>query len=297
MAIRPIYEVMIIMADPTALMRTMERLSAHLVTLKVPHKCGFANTGREPATWIVPPEAGDWEVLVTGMLSFSVGYDEIAIEGGSACPPHLTGLLDDVNRFAGEAVRHVGFREVGFNSVPNNIAAQFVESTESGTAPEVPLGLQPRHRDGCRTEAERTAYVAGLEDAAQKVRYYLKRQDLDPEDSSADVIEATCKNLSDKLERAADAARDAPLRLSPAPLRDGACAAVRLTPAGVNRVLHGAAGMTFLVDSFTDGVRGRVAHVRDYRYPNEGGKPYCIWSLSAGDYELIAPVPHSGQRA
>lgn len=60
---------------------------------------------------------------------------------------------------------------------------------------------------------------------------------------------------------------------------------VNLTPSGAVRVLNGSAGMTFVVDSLTlsgDG-KSRVAHVRDYRYPNDF-KPYQVWSLSEGDY-------------
>jgi hypothetical protein len=62
---------------------------------------------------------------------------------------------------------------------------------------------------------------------------------------------------------------------------------VKLTEAGRARVLDGVAGMTFIVDSFTHGQRGPVAHVRDYRYPGDH-YPYQIWSIGVIGYEIIA---------
>ena len=60
---------------------------------------------------------------------------------------------------------------------------------------------------------------------------------------------------------------------------------INLTKEGaLDRVLFGKEGQTFVVDAVTDGVEGLVCHVRDYRYPQDGGKPYQIWSLGAYDY-------------
>lgn len=63
---------------------------------------------------------------------------------------------------------------------------------------------------------------------------------------------------------------------------------VKLTQLGVERVLKGAVGMTFCVDSFTPAFGGGKpnAHVRDYRCENEPGG-YAIWSLGPDDYEVI----------
>lgn len=62
----------------------------------------------------------------------------------------------------------------------------------------------------------------------------------------------------------------------------------RLLELGVARVLDGTAGMTFLVDTFTPGIAGPVAHVRDYRYRRDDvGKEFQIWSLAADQYELL----------
>lgn len=61
----------------------------------------------------------------------------------------------------------------------------------------------------------------------------------------------------------------------------------KLTGTGWTRVLNGKAGMTFIVDKFTpDQNGGRVAHVRDYRWPTSGF-PFQIWSLTADQYELV----------
>lgn len=63
----------------------------------------------------------------------------------------------------------------------------------------------------------------------------------------------------------------------------------KINAQGVARVLDGKPGMTFVVDCFTDGLRGPVAHVRDYRYPGprNNGEPFQIWSIAADGYELI----------
>ena len=61
---------------------------------------------------------------------------------------------------------------------------------------------------------------------------------------------------------------------------------IKLLPEGIARVLSGAAGMTFVVDSFTPGQQGQVAHVRDYRYPG-AHYPWQIWSIPRPGYEVI----------
>lgn len=62
---------------------------------------------------------------------------------------------------------------------------------------------------------------------------------------------------------------------------------VILTKDGLDRVLEGKHGMTFLVDAVTQGAAGPVAHVRDYRYGDFSiGKHYCIWSIQAYGYVL-----------
>lgn len=61
-----------------------------------------------------------------------------------------------------------------------------------------------------------------------------------------------------------------------------------LKTGGLSRVLDGRIGMTFVVDKFTDTIdnRGRMAHVRDYRYPTQGNG-FQIWSLGPEDYDLL----------
>jgi hypothetical protein len=62
----------------------------------------------------------------------------------------------------------------------------------------------------------------------------------------------------------------------------------KLTDKGMVRVLSAAPGMTFVVDRFSEGSRGQVAHVRDYRYPRPDIKrDHQIWSLSPDEYELV----------
>lgn len=66
---------------------------------------------------------------------------------------------------------------------------------------------------------------------------------------------------------------------------------IKLLRQGLHR-LPGEIGMTFIVDSFSPGAAGDVAHVRDYRYPQDG-RPYCIWSIPADGYEIITESPRS----
>lgn len=66
---------------------------------------------------------------------------------------------------------------------------------------------------------------------------------------------------------------------------------VKLLIAGVPRVMGGKAGMTFIVDSFTNNPNGKVVHVRDYRYDLiTGGRGYAIWSIGPDGYEIIYPI-------
>lgn len=67
---------------------------------------------------------------------------------------------------------------------------------------------------------------------------------------------------------------------------------VRLKEKGLDRVLNGTVGMTFIVDKFTDTVddRGQMAHVRDYRFRREHwqtSKMYQIWSIGPEGYEEV----------
>lgn len=59
-----------------------------------------------------------------------------------------------------------------------------------------------------------------------------------------------------------------------------------LKESGVQRVLDGKIGMTFIIESFS-GFENRCANVKDYRYPNDV-KPYQIWTLPDGGYRLVA---------
>jgi hypothetical protein len=61
---------------------------------------------------------------------------------------------------------------------------------------------------------------------------------------------------------------------------------------GVARVLDGALGMTFVVESFTDGEAGKVAHVRDYRHAwtHHLGRAFQIWSIPADGYEIVGEM-------
>lgn len=60
---------------------------------------------------------------------------------------------------------------------------------------------------------------------------------------------------------------------------------INLTRKGAfDRVVSGKEGQTLVIDAVTDGIEGLVCHVRDYRYPQEGGKLYQIWSLGTHDY-------------
>jgi hypothetical protein len=64
---------------------------------------------------------------------------------------------------------------------------------------------------------------------------------------------------------------------------------VIVNKAGIDRVLRGEPGMTFVVDEFTNGVLGPVAHVRDYRFPPSQlkAKPFQIWSIPFDGYEVV----------
>jgi hypothetical protein len=55
------------------------------------------------------------------------------------------------------------------------------------------------------------------------------------------------------------------------------------------RVLKFETGMTFAVDHFTDTVdgRGKVAHVRDYRYKQSAEQLFQIWSIGPEGYSLV----------
>lgn len=68
----------------------------------------------------------------------------------------------------------------------------------------------------------------------------------------------------------------------------GGGAIVRLTAAGVPRVLHGMAGMVFQVDTFSQAEpNGQLmAHVRDHRFTHQN-RPYQVWSLGEGQYEIL----------
>lgn len=63
---------------------------------------------------------------------------------------------------------------------------------------------------------------------------------------------------------------------------------IRLLSKGLDRVMDGQIGMTFIVDSFTDKVdnSGQVAHVRDYRY-GRTIRDYQIWSIGPEGYKII----------
>ncbi len=65
-----------------------------------------------------------------------------------------------------------------------------------------------------------------------------------------------------------------------------ACAVIRLLPEGLPRVLNGQVGMTFIVNEFTEGAYGPVAHVRDYRFVSDASK-FQVWSLAGDQYEVV----------
>jgi hypothetical protein len=60
---------------------------------------------------------------------------------------------------------------------------------------------------------------------------------------------------------------------------------IKLTARGTSRVLNGAEGMTFMLDTMS-GLNDRCAAVRDYRYPQDHF-PFQIWSLGPGDFEVL----------
>lgn len=70
------------------------------------------------------------------------------------------------------------------------------------------------------------------------------------------------------------------------PVVGGRAIVVVLKKEGLARVLNGKEGMTFVVNRFTVGLRGPVAHVRDYRYPGDHF-PWQVWSLGADEYEVV----------
>jgi hypothetical protein len=61
---------------------------------------------------------------------------------------------------------------------------------------------------------------------------------------------------------------------------------------GVERVLDGALGMTFVVDHFTEGQSGNVAHVRDYRHIGMHSltPSFQMWSIPADGYEIVGEM-------
>lgn len=63
---------------------------------------------------------------------------------------------------------------------------------------------------------------------------------------------------------------------------------VKINKKALDRVMDGIVGMTFIVDKFTDTINNRrqIAHVRDYRY-NNNGCDYQIWSIGPDSYEII----------
>ena len=64
---------------------------------------------------------------------------------------------------------------------------------------------------------------------------------------------------------------------------------VRITEAGIDRVLNGQLGMTFPVDSYTKRLNSEelIAHVRDYRHAESPLRPFQIWSIPPGGYKVI----------
>ena len=71
-----------------------------------------------------------------------------------------------------------------------------------------------RRRDGCRTEAERSAYAEGLSDAAQRVRYYLKHQNFSCDLTKFEQgFEVACEGLDELITEMAYEAEKAPLRI------------------------------------------------------------------------------------
>lgn len=70
---------------------------------------------------------------------------------------------------------------------------------------------------------------------------------------------------------------------------------VVLTEAAVRsyRIPRAERGMAFVVDKFSNGVNGMVAHVRDYRFSERetgGSSDYAIWSIGADLYEVAYSV-------
>lgn len=63
---------------------------------------------------------------------------------------------------------------------------------------------------------------------------------------------------------------------------------VRPTRMGLRKILDGQEGMVFMVDKFTNGLLGPVAHVRDYRSGQDSHKGFTIWSLPYDEYEVVS---------
>lgn len=64
---------------------------------------------------------------------------------------------------------------------------------------------------------------------------------------------------------------------------------VKINVKGCADVLDGTPGMTFIVERFTSGAAGKVAHVRDYRYRDLDNYPYQIWCIGGDGYEVVQP--------
>ena len=92
-------------------------------------------------------------------------------------------------------------------------------TTPTTTVPTEPTETMDRRRDGCRSEAERSAYAEGLSDAAQRVRYLAKHQEWEDDgggpNSRRDGFEAACEVLNELLEEASSVAALKPLAAAP----------------------------------------------------------------------------------
>ena len=91
--------------------------------------------------------------------------------------------------------------------------------------PTEPTEAMDRRRDGCRSEAERSAYAEGLSDAAQRARYLAKHQEWEDDDggpnSRRDGFEMACEVLNELLEEASSVAALKPLAAAPVPSPHG----------------------------------------------------------------------------
>ena len=61
---------------------------------------------------------------------------------------------------------------------------------------------------------------------------------------------------------------------------------VKLLKGGLERIPHSQIGQTFMVEDFTSGQAGDVAHIRDYRFPSKS-RDYQVWSLAGDQYEVL----------